>query len=517
LVVSRLQHVGEHVPMGKLHSAMLSALPKNASVNTAVSHLLITNLSHEECVNYLRIFFRTQEVNHLSHKEDSQVFDTYALETTSSTKLKRCFCCNKTGHIKSKCWTLHPELRPSRSNESTSVKGIASGSTSAKGKSNVKTCDYCGKPGHIARFCFKRKSEESKGVSKNKSFSKGENKSKTKGNIEVKQVGVVENSIVMDISESEAQTKRSRVQIDNASDINLTGERDALRNVTLLDKPLVIRGVNSNFPLQSKLKGEVVLLHERNDQPSSTIVKDVYYVNDFVGTILSQGIITQKGYDVHSSPCINGKPGSMKILRQGSVFLSGEQPVNSKRIYLSCELARFSSRSGAIDDSSTSSIEKSALTKTRPSECLVFELPHHDENAPELRTNGSDCSSTTLQTMNDKEHVQNSRNEETKAVEANAFLQVSENNQHGYQGTPHNHMNNCLSGIQNYTSNCISARRDTTPVFNSWNLENDCGTPNQLPVLSKYTLSYLKRNSEPLLVWHRRFGHIGKTAIIRTL
>jgi hypothetical protein len=93
---------------------------------------VVPAISESKMMNFEMI---SADVKALARRLKIDHRDRGSLMTTSGRDTRRCEHCGKTGHQKAKCWSLHPEKRPS-------------------GVKTRKRCDHCGKPGHTKAECF---------------------------------------------------------------------------------------------------------------------------------------------------------------------------------------------------------------------------------------------------------------------------------------------------------------------------------------------------------------------------
>ena len=115
-IVSELRSTEQVVSEDKQHAVLINALPKSAL--SVVANLQAQEKSFMEAVKVLRVYFKTQETwennNKIKEEHENESKGAAVLQTqrrTTTFRRKVCEECGKTGHLKEKCWNLHPELK----------------------------------------------------------------------------------------------------------------------------------------------------------------------------------------------------------------------------------------------------------------------------------------------------------------------------------------------------------------------------------------------------------------------
>ena len=77
----------------------------------------------------------------------------------SGTKMSRpkCSHCQKPGHLETKCWEKHPNLRPKRDGNKSTAPSTSTSSSQSNGK---KKCGYCAMGNHPTEKCYKLDKDE---------------------------------------------------------------------------------------------------------------------------------------------------------------------------------------------------------------------------------------------------------------------------------------------------------------------------------------------------------------------
>ena len=363
-LVSELRGTGQAVSEDKQYAVLINALPKSAL--SMVATLQAQEKTFLEAVKMLRVYFKTQETWDTSNKvkEEQEPSETTVLQMQRrpiARTFSRKFCqqCGKSGHVKAQCWELHPELMSSRAPR------FASPTTPRI------TCDFCGKLGHLERQCRIKSICEQRKM-KNKQYNEQEQvKAARQENVEEDDEDINDISCVkirqVKIVNFENQPQRSHIQLDSAADIHLSGIRESFIELSDLPETINIKGVNEDAPaMASKQAGIFVIPAVIDGKRTVVHLYDVKYVPTYQGTIISQGLLTQKGYDVITTGCkaATGEPGRVDIKKDGSVVLQGTQCVGSPRTYINVHMPSSKVLNSTIYATKTGSVCQSTDSET---------------------------------------------------------------------------------------------------------------------------------------------------------
>ena len=119
-LIKSLKGLDIHLDEDLLIALMLRQLPDDFKA-------LKTNLRHRETLDFDTAIEAIEAEGRVIASDKPTVLPGHALATTSRVI---CAHCKVPGHMKDKCWTLHPELKPS--------------------------CDNCGMDGHWAKNCRRK-------------------------------------------------------------------------------------------------------------------------------------------------------------------------------------------------------------------------------------------------------------------------------------------------------------------------------------------------------------------------
>jgi hypothetical protein len=361
LWAAAVRESGQTLDENQVYSIMIGKLPKRPDVQALVASLQSTNKTYVEAVDALEAHFRTLEVSESQETErksvradETQVLKAFRpFKTGKNSKDLVCFGCGKKGHKRSHCYQEHPELRPSTANSGGKFGGAATKQVNA-GKI---VCDFCGKPGHAASVCRQRIS-----IEKRKAQNKGVKDVKASVGSESKTAEPA-NALVIMRANLEERPDEEQIQLDSAADIHLCGvKRMFIGELIKLETPILIGGVNSKAELiKAYYKGTIAFVAIIEGVLTPTTVSEVYYVCEYAGTIVSQGVLTDRGMDVHTKGCKYGRPGNTKILKGEKVVLQGTQAPGSTRTYIDKIMGEAAAPNSSYQSASKSTYATCAL------------------------------------------------------------------------------------------------------------------------------------------------------------
>lgn len=135
-------------------------------------------------------------------------------------------------------------------------------------------CHYCKKPGHYARDCFKKKSDQKK---ENANFANDDH----------------DNELALKSSE----VNEDEWWIDSGASSHMTRNLKSLRNYSSFETPIKVKLADDHV-LNAFGKGNVHLTILSKNEKVKTVLHDVLYVPKIQNKLFSLSYLTDKGVDV---------------------------------------------------------------------------------------------------------------------------------------------------------------------------------------------------------------------------
>ena len=372
MIAAELQSVGQAVTQEKLYAVLIKALPRSAL--PVIATIQAEEKTFDQAVKILRTYFRTQQSWTLGRAtsrgaggestDDMEILDIKQQGWRQGQGKDRPICehCRKPGHTMDTCWRLHPELKRGRP---------APAPPSAVQVARSGMCFFCGHLGHTQAQCKLKQAIDLRKVknglvTKSIHTPQGEAAEQTQEEYADQDHDpsiAVEQILVASLENVPSSVK---VQLDSAADVHLSGVASLFTHKTALASPIEIKGVNDNSPtIVACEKGAIRLPIVLGGEQTTVVVRDVLYVPNYHGTILSQGTFTKQGLDVIALGCKGSAPGKVTILRDGRPCLQATQQPNSPRTYvdLYTPAIRAMIVEGHPPDGSTAEIGSTTITK----------------------------------------------------------------------------------------------------------------------------------------------------------